>query len=369
MTAQVRILYIEDDRGGAELLRSYLTQFNWLVTLAVDGHSALAQYHASKFDIVLIDQTLPDITGLEVLRELNRLDEFPPATIMVTGTGDEQTAVTAMKYGADDYIVKDVDGIYFELLPTVINRALERRELRRNQQRLMLEQSRLIEELRAFNYAVAHDLKQPLSVLQTSTHLLERFLEDPTSERAKHKLTQMSETIDKMNDTLEALILFARIRETTLVEFQAVDMLELVKKVCQHLDDMIEETQAVILIPDSLPSALGYEPWIERIWVNYLSNALKYGGNPPRIEVGASVQPNGSVHYWVKDNGDGLTREEQTQLFIPFSRLRERQEEGHGLGLAIVNLITRRLGGEVTASSTPGEGSTFGFILTEAALL
>ena len=108
---------------------------------------------------------------------------------------------------------------------------------------------------------------------------------------------------------------------------------------------------------------LGYAPWVEEIWVNYLSNGLKYGGSPPYLELGAALQPDGFVKFWVTDNGNGIPLEDQARLFAEFVRLEVARVEGHGLGLSIVRRITDKLGGTVGMDSQLGEGSTFYFTL------
>jgi signal transduction histidine kinase len=118
---------------------------------------------------------------------------------------------------------------------------------------------------------------------------------------------------------------------------------------------------------------------VEEVWVNYLSNAIKYGGQPPRVELGSSLQDpplagggptaqsapseTGWVRFWVRDNGLGLTPDEQGRLFTLFTRLEQTRVKGHGLGLSIVRRIVDKLGGEVGVESEIGEGSTFWFTL------
>jgi two-component system sensor histidine kinase/response regulator len=127
---------------------------------------------------------------------------------------------------------------------------------------------------------------------------------------------------------------------------------------------MIKESEAEILEPDTWPTALGYGPWVEEIWVNYISNGIKHGGQPPRVQLDATLVSNGCVRFWVRDNGHGLTREEQGQLFTPFTRLSQVRATGHGLGLSIVRRIVEKLGGEVGIESLVGDGSIFSFTLT-----
>ncbi|NLF76891.1 MAG: HAMP domain-containing histidine kinase, partial [Chloroflexi bacterium] len=104
----------------------------------------------------------------------------------------------------------------------------------------------------------------------------------------------------------------------------------------------------------------------EEVWANYINNAIKYGGEPPCVELGATAQPDGTVRFWVRDNGAGLTEEEQTRLFTPFTRLDQVRARGYGLGLSIVRRIMDRLGGEVGVESRDGEGSIFSFVLPAA---
>ena len=120
----------------------------------------------------------------------------------------------------------------------------------------------------------------------------------------------------------------------------------------------------VLGIPDYWPEVCGYAPWVEEIWMNYISNALKYGGRPPVVELGAEYLPNrNQARFWVRDNGNGLTAEEQTRVFTPFTRMNQAKVEGHGLGLSVARRIAERLGGEVQVQSEVGAGSIFSFTL------
>ena len=125
-TELIRILYIEDDPGLARLVQKRLAKTGYSVDIASDGEQGIAQYHADSYDVVLVDQTLPVYDGLEVIRMLGSNGSLPP-TVMITGTGDERVAVEAMKLGAGDYIVKDAEAGYLELLPSAIEKVLDQR--------------------------------------------------------------------------------------------------------------------------------------------------------------------------------------------------------------------------------------------------
>ena len=133
----VRILYMEDEPGLARLFQKKLERAGYLVDIARNGEEGLAMYKEGSYDVVAVDQAMPVYTGLDVIRIMASRGPLPPM-IMVTGTGSEQIAVEAMKLGAGDYLVKDVDGGYLELLPTVIERVLLQQRLVEERQQALV---------------------------------------------------------------------------------------------------------------------------------------------------------------------------------------------------------------------------------------
>lgn len=124
----IRVLYMEDDTGLANLIRGRLKRSGYEVDIAGDGDVGLAMFDENPYDLVLIDQNMPGKNGLEVIRILSSKNEIIPM-IMITGEGDENVAVKAMKLGVNDYIVKDIQGHYIELLSVVIENVLDRYKL------------------------------------------------------------------------------------------------------------------------------------------------------------------------------------------------------------------------------------------------
>jgi len=171
----------------------------------------------------------------------------------------------------------------------------------------------------------------------------------------------------KMTNIIDALLLLATVRKAGDVEISVVDMDIVVSDVQKRLEDMIRNQQATLITPEIWPPVIGYAPWIEEVWANYISNAIKYGGRPPLIHLGATEQPDNRICFWVRDNGKGLTLEEQTRLFTPFTRLDQIRAKGHGLGLSIVRRIVERLDGQVGVESEIGHGSIFKFTLPQTA--
>ncbi|MDA2937281.1 response regulator [Acidobacteria bacterium AH-259-A15] len=144
----VRILYMEDDAVTARIVQLKLQKAGYTVTHVGDGGEGLKKLEQGDFDIALIDKNMPVRNGLEVILEVSESDWDPrPSMIMLTAGGDERAAVEAMKSGASDYIVKDPENQYLELLPPVIERVLQERQLEQQKRRAEQERKRLIEEL------------------------------------------------------------------------------------------------------------------------------------------------------------------------------------------------------------------------------
>lgn len=218
-------------------------------------------------------------------------------------------------------------------------------------------------ELDAFAHTVAHDLKSPLTGLIGFTDLLRTRYADLSESTMRQAVEMISASGEKMASIVDELLLLASVRRLEEVPLTPLNMADIIHAACQRLTHLVHATQAEIIVAPDWPVALGYAPWIEEVWMNYLSNALKYGGTPPRVELGAMVYDHETCRFWVRDNGNGLTDEQQAHLFSTYTRLEPTRADGHGLGLSIVQRIITRLGGEVGVESELGKGSLFYFTL------
>lgn len=228
----------------------------------------------------------------------------------------------------------------------------------------------MIADLESYADNIAHDLKNPIAVITTYMSLLESDLETVIPEASYRALHNVTVTAEKMNGIVEALLTLARARKQSIMP-QPVHMDEVLQNSLERLQLPIQQKDARVHVSQSLPDALGHSTWIEEVWVNYIGNAIKYGGSPPEVYIGAVQLPDNLVRYWIRDNGKGLTVDEQHHLFQKFERLGQNKIDGHGLGLTIIKTVIERLGGYVgvTSSGIPGEGSTFSFTLPVAPLV
>jgi signal transduction histidine kinase len=215
------------------------------------------------------------------------------------------------------------------------------------------------EELDAFAHTVAHDLQNSIhNVLGYAELLRDDGPELPSD--AHHVLAEdLVRQARKMGSVVHELLLLAVVRQTA-VEPQPIAMDAVVGEALDRAQRARGDAREVAL-PASWPVASGHAPWVEEIWVNYLTNAAKYGG--PTVTLGAKATASGHARFWVHDDGPGIPPEAQQHLFVPFSRVGTEAVEGHGLGLSIVRRITERLGGTCGVESAPDRGTRFWFEL------
>ena len=220
-------------------------------------------------------------------------------------------------------------------------------------------------ELDAFAHTVAHDIKNPLHLmLGHADVLLENYAQLP-ADMITESLRVILKGGRKLDSITDNLLLLSQVRQQDIV-LEPLNMAGIVAEARLRVTHLIDE-QTEINVPALWPRALGYDPWIEEVWANYLSNALKYAGRLARIELGGELQADGMVRFWIRDNGNGIAPAKQARLFTAFYQP-TYSSSGYGLGLSIVKRIVEKLGGEVAVQSSgvPGQGSIFSFTLPAA---
>lgn len=471
-----RVLLIEDDKVDQLAFKRFVRDagLDYAYRIAGSVAEARAALAEQKFDVVVTDYALGDGTAFDVVGLVKGMP-----IIFTTGAGDESVAVKAMKTGAADYLIKDHERNYLQVLPVTIENAIRRlraeervRKLERaveqspatvvitdtagtieyvnpkftaltgytaaevvgqnprvlksgeqpaefyeqmwreiaagrewrgefhnrnksgelfwelasispvrdrdgtvthyvavkeditERKRIEAERERLIDELDAFAHTVAHDLKNPLGAVLGFADFLGDAWKGMSEKDVSESLTAMSQGAHKMHSIINELLLLAGVRKADVTALP-LDMNAIVGGAWSRLTQMVDEESPELVRPESWPAALGHGPWVEEVWANYMSNAIKYGGTPPRLVLGAE-RTGDRVRFWVDDNGPGLSVEQQGRLFIPFTRLHQARATGQGLGLSIVGRIMEKLGGEAWVESEPGKGSRFGFTLPAA---
>lgn len=363
---------------------------------AVNGREALNQVKQNpNIEIILSDIKMPLMDGLALLMELQRIKpSFNPmlTIVMVSAYDDMENIRRAMNGGAFDFITKPINpaDLRATIAKTVehVQRLREAVEKQQKAEKSLQQLNELLEqrvesrtaelvlankelqainaELDAFAHTVAHDLKAPLANVIGYTEVLERDAPDMSAEMLIQFGKGAHRAAVKASKIIDELLLLAGVRKQD-VELVPLPMGSIIEQVEERLAAMIAKTKAEIILPDSWPIAIGYGPWVEEVWANYLSNGLKYGlhQHSLQLELGATPHENGFIEFWIQDNGFGISPKDQQHLFTEFTRLTQFRFQGQGLGLSIVRRIVERLGGQVGVESEgiPGRGSKFYFTL------
>jgi signal transduction histidine kinase len=360
---QNTLLIVDDSPENLELLCEFLRDSGFEIVVAENGEVALQQLTRIKPDLILLDVVMPGLDGYETCYRLKARDETRDIpVIFMTALVNTSDKIKGFELGAVDHITKPLQP---EEVLARITTHLTIKNLQISLQEQIVERDKLIDQLDAFAHTVAHDLKSPLGVITGYMTFLDDNWSTIPAQETQELLHIIAQTGYKMSNIIEELLLLASMRQSE-IKLTPLNMGLIVSESLLRLNFMLEETNADVMVADEWPAALGYASWIEEVWVNYISNGLKYGGQPPRLKLGATSTGNGMVCFWVQDNGPGLSPEAQAKLFTRFTRLEESQAKGHGLGLSIVQHIVTRLGGTVGVKSTVGRGSKFFFTLPAA---
>ncbi len=222
-------------------------------------------------------------------------------------------------------------------------------------------------DLDAFAHMVAHDLKTPINGIYGYAQLL--ALEgDEGPEMQQESTDAILELSQQMVGIIDGLLTLASVRGQAITPVP-LDMERITSAALRCLGPLFDSHSAQVTSPDTWPCAAGYAPWVTACWVNYLTNAVKYGGAPPKLALGACEDGDGFARFWVDDNGEGVSPERRVAIFAPFERLHGPDVDGHGVGLSIVQRIVDRLGGACGMDQAPGGGSRFWFTLPAEPLI
>ena len=217
-------------------------------------------------------------------------------------------------------------------------------------------------ELEQFAYVASHDLQEPLRAVVGFLQLLQSRCGDKIDEKGRHYIERSVKAGRRMQTLIRELLTLSRVN-TKGKPFEATDLNQIVENVLDNLQPIIQEKKSDIIC-DRLPHLSVDAVQIQSLFQNLIINAVRYNESPkPCIEIGCRERDH-VCHFFVKDNGIGISPQFHERIFMVFQRLHtDREYQGTGLGLALCNNIVERHGGTIWVESQPQEGSTFYFTL------
>lgn len=413
----VSVLVAEDSRTQAEQLKDLLETRGYVVVVASDGEQALEAARRGKPTLVITDIVMPGMDGYALCRALKSdpaLKDVP--VIMLTALSNMQEIAKSLECGADNFIRKPyepanllsrIDYIlsnralrserrtrmgleiqfggkkhlitsereqildllvssYEEAVQANEGLKLKEREVSGLNEVLRLRAAELEtanQELESFAYSVSHDLRSPLRAIGGFSQILQDSCGERLDDEERRLLARIRDNVNKMAQLIEDLLRLSQVGRAPLA-VQELDMAALARGA---LDELQPGSNATCVI-EPLPAAWGDASLIRQVWVNLLSNALKYssGRDEPVVEVSGRAE-SGAIVYRVKDNGAGFDMKYYDKLFGVFQRLHSGDEfPGTGIGLSIVQRVIARHGGRVWAEGKVDGGAAFSFSLPHA---
>jgi two-component system sensor histidine kinase/response regulator len=359
-----RLIVVDDEGALLEALCTTLRHAGYDTTGFRSAKAALAALEGSRFDLMLCDLRMPEMEGIALLRAARQIDP-DLAGIIITGQGTIDTAIEAMKAGALDYILKPFK--LTNVLPA-LERGLAMRKLRIENaalQRRVKERTADLEamnrELEAFAYSISHDLRAPVRAVSGFANFLKQDFAKQLPPEAVQLVDVISGSATQMGRMIDSLLELSRMGRHLITQ-KPVDMASLVAEIVADLNRTSVKHARVEV--GTLGTCFGDPYLLRQVWVNLVSNALKFTSRRKNahVEIGGREEAGRTV-YFVRDNGAGFDARYAERLFAPFRRLHGAEFEGHGIGLSIVKRIVERHGGRVWAESKLDRGATFYFTI------
>lgn len=394
-----RLLIVEDSPTQATALLALLESAGYDVGVAASGDEALAAFEAERWSVVISDIVMPGtIDGYELCRRIKGSRYADTPVVLLTSLADPLDIIRGLECGADHFLTKpyEPDHLLRRLRTLMATRATRGRskvsmgvslvfmgreftissereqildllvstfEDAVNQNKHLRHREEVLEatnrELEAFTYAISHDLRAPLRHADGFSKLLLEEFEGKMDETGQGYILRIRQAVQHMERMVNELLNLGRVGRREL-RTRTTPLRSLVDMALSELEGQSRGRPVEWRI-GQLPEIECDPDLMESVFANLLANALKFtrGREPAIIEVG-TMQQGGRTVIYVRDNGAGFEQQYASRLFGIFQRLHRPEEfEGTGVGLATVQRIVHKHGGQVWAEAELGRGATF----------
>jgi signal transduction histidine kinase len=367
------IVNVEDNEPNRYARHRILVDAGFTAYDSGTGQGALDLVALHRPDLVLLDINLPDISGIEVCRQLKSAPENASVIVLQISASaiTAPHATAALNNGADGYLAEPVDAnVLIATIKALLRLKRAERELQESNEALNLANQRLgrlnrelhrsNEDLQQFAYFASHDLQDPLRTVTSFVEKIAQSASDRLTEEEHRCLHYVVDGAQRMERLIRALLSYAELGAAQHVSRSEVDLNSVVERTIDDLGDRIAESGGKIS-KQPLPKVVGDAVQLADVFKNLLVNAIKYRRPeaPLDVRITAARESPGEFKISVRDNGQGINRTYHELIFLPFKRLHGREIPGTGIGLAICKRIVEAHGGQISVESTVGEGSVF----------
>jgi len=378
MPANATIMVVEGEADTRATLCGILEDAGYRVIGLERGTEALEIIRSSPFNIIITDISFPDVAGVEIL-ELAKEINPDVAVIMITGYASREAGVDALNQGAYAYFVKPVNP---DEIKTTIANALK-------QQRLSLENKRLVDRLQRSNKLlfeaneelsratqakseflanISHELRTPLSVIIGFSELMIDKVTGEINDKQRQCLSDILDSTQHMLNLINDVLDLSKIESGKVeLKLENIALSKVIQSLTRTMMPILTPRQQSldVEIEDDLPPVHADKAKVKQVFFNLLSNATWFSPDGGNLKIEA-VRKGDWCQVSVIDNGIGINKEDQEQIFEPFCQLDNpltREKNGTGLGLTLVKQIIERHGGRIWVKSDYGKGSRFIFTL------
>lgn len=361
------ILLVEDNPGDALLLEDMLLDapvISFDIDVVERCDAAIEALSQKVYDVILLDLSLPDSHGIETVERIRTINTETPL-IVLTGLSDEAVGLATLQAGAQDYLIKNE--LETHLVVRAIRFAIERQRAEQATRdweltRMELLKEREISDLKSqFITLVSHEFRTPLTIINTSSELLERYGDKLSVEKRNKHLGNIRESIQHITGLLDDVVLAGNVQTGTIrIEYQSFDLQQYLQEIIQTFQNSIHPTQNILFLPvGNHEKVISDKHLLHEIVWNLLTNAVAYSPPESKIMIQLKTGEESSM-IQVSDQGIGIPKEDQERIYNVFYRGSNiSNRSGTGLGLYIAKHCLDLLGGAIQFESEQKKGTTF----------
>lgn len=348
------LLVVDDNEMNRDMLTRRLQREGYTVTPADSGYQALELLKTERFDLIVLDVMMPGLNGyqaLQIIREAHSIADLP--VILATAKDQSEDVVEGLRLGANDYVTKPID---FPVLMARLQTHLQLKQL-----------AQLKDE---FLRIASHDLKNPLSSILMSAHIILEYVPPGTvmAEDNYELLTFIVRRSQEMQRIVTDFLDFQAMADSKLIlDIKPTDLNQIAQSVTDDNQEYARSKSVTLYseLDGALPPISADSARLAQVTQNLIGNAIKFGPLGTEVHV-HTLTEDGAVVLEVRDSGPGLTSDDLSKIFVKYARLSNKptgDEKSSGLGLAICKQVIELHGGKIGARNNPDKGATFWFSL------